>query len=54
MNAFFQIGIICPYKSIPEVPGIFGKDIVCNIKAERAQIFDKENRLVLVLPSPKT
>ena len=44
MNAVFQIVIVCPDEGITEVPGVFCKNIVSHIKAERPKILDEENR----------
>lgn len=44
MNAFFQVVIVCPDQRITKIPRIFGKNIVCYIKAQRVQILDKEYR----------
>lgn len=44
MNTVFQVIIVCPNQRITEIPRVLSKDIVCHIKAQRAQIFDEEYR----------
>ena len=44
VNTIFQIIIICPDQGITEIPRIFGKDIICYIKAQSTQILDKKHR----------
>jgi len=44
VNAVLQVIVICPDQRITKIPSILSKNIVCHIKAQRAQIFDKEYR----------
>ena len=44
VNAVFQVIVICPDQWIPKIPSVLSKNIVCHIKAQRAQILDKEYR----------
>ena len=44
MDVFLQICVICTNKCIPEVPGIFCKNIICGREAQSSQVLNEENR----------
>ena len=44
LNSRLKVRIIRADKGIPEVPGVFGENVVIDSKAERAKIFDGKDR----------
>ena len=44
VETVFQIVIICPDKRVSEIPCILGENLVCHVKTERPEVFDKKYR----------
>lgn len=43
VNAIFQVIIIRPDKGIPKIPCVLGKNIIRDVEAQRAQVFDEKH-----------